>query len=236
MNNVQDAFKHNRARKHVIAGGAVILICITLLSCVSSFMIYREGFADMPGVFQHALALFAVVVVEGAFVWLVYGFTRAFSSLLERAISFGGMIFLVSVMLINIVTHFMMVKAIGLHPFQQAWLSWGAVTVFVAVLLIVLAITLADPVIRLIRLELRYMGRQQEIILEAKTEGLESERIHAAMADRAEWEAGQLAARIMGNTRNLPTQQPHVIRGFGGETYPTNYNFAPVQSEEDPKA
>jgi hypothetical protein len=39
-------------------------------------------------------------------------------------------------MLINIVTHFMMVKNLPLHPFQQAWLSWGAVSVFIAVLLI----------------------------------------------------------------------------------------------------
>lgn len=218
MQHSVDTFKHNRARKHVIAGGAVILVCITLLSCVSSFMIYKEGFADMPRLLQYGLALFAVIVVEGAFVWLVYGFTRAFSSFLERIISFGGMGFLVTVMLINIVTHFMMVKAVGLHPFQEAWLTWGAVSVFIAVLLIVLAITLADPVIRLIRLELRYMGRQQEVILEAKTEGLNGEQIQAAMAERAQWEAGQLAARIMGAGR---TQQGAQVRGFNP---PAAYN------------
>ncbi len=75
-----------------------------------------------------------------------------------------------------------------------------------------LAITLADPVIRLIRLELKYSGRQQEVILEAKTEGLESERIQAAMAARAEWEASELAERIMGNQRRLPTETP--VTGF----------------------
>src|SRR5215813_2508093 len=80
MASVQDAFKHDRARKNVIFGGAVILICITALSCISSFMIYRGGFGDMPFIFQQALALFAVIVVESAFIWLVYGFTRAFSS------------------------------------------------------------------------------------------------------------------------------------------------------------
>ncbi len=93
--SVQEAFKYNRARKNVIIGGAVILICITALSCVSSFMIYRSGFGDMPYIFQQALALFAVVVVEGAFVWLVYGFTRAFSSGMERLVSLAGMGFLV---------------------------------------------------------------------------------------------------------------------------------------------
>lgn len=197
--SVQDAFKHNRARKNVILGGAVILICITALSCVSSFMIYRGGFADFPPIFQHSLAFFAVIVVEGAFVWLVYGFTRAFSSGMERLIALCGMAFLVVVMLINLVTHFMMVKGIPLHEFQQAWVAWGAITVFIAVLLIVLFITLADPVIRLVRLELRYTGKQQEKILEAKTESLDSERILEAMANRAEWEAHQLADRILGD-------------------------------------
>lgn len=217
MNTIQDTFKHNRARKNVIAGGAVILVCITLLSCVSSFMIYKEGFADMPGAFQSALAMFAVVVVEGTFVWLVYGFTRAFSSFMERAVSFAGMSFLVMVMLINIVTHFMMVKHLELQAFQQGWLSWGAVTVFIGALLIVLAITLADPVIRLIRLELRYQGKQQESILEAKTEGLESERIMAAMSQRAQWESEQLANKIMGGAGGGVSFQPmqhSAIQGF----------------------
>lgn len=222
MSSVQDAFKHNRARKNVIYGGAVILICITAMSCVSSFMIYRSGFGDMPFIFQQALALFAVIVVEGAFVWLVYGFTRAFSSSTERLISLCGMSFLVIVMLINLVTHFMIVKGIALHPFQMEWIDWGAVTVFIAVLLIVLFITLADPVIRLIRLELRYQGRQQEKILEAKTEGLESERIQEAMAERADLEAHQLALQIMSGGR---PQLQRAIRP----------NMEPASASYDPK-
>jgi len=55
MNNVQDAFKYNRARKNIIIFGAVILIAITALSCVSSFLIYRLGFADLPYIFQQML-------------------------------------------------------------------------------------------------------------------------------------------------------------------------------------
>ncbi len=234
MHNVQDAFRHNKARQKVIVGGAVILVCITLLSCVSSFMIYREGFADMPVIFQHTLALFAVVVVEGAFVWLVYGFTRAFSSFLERAISFGGMCFLVWVMLVNIVTHFMIVKSIELTPFQDAWLSWGAVTVFIAVLLIVLSITLADPVIRLIRLDLKYLGKQQEIIIEAKTGGLDSEQILQAMARRADREANELAERIIGNPRSI-TASTHEVPGFGRVVQSPMYNLGPREVDSTPK-
>jgi hypothetical protein len=204
MGNVQDAFKYNRARKNVIIGGAVILICITALSCVSSFMIYRAGFGDMPFIFQQALSLFAVVVVEGAFVWLVYGFTRAFSSGMERLVSLAGMGFLVVVMLINLVTHFMMIKGVSLHPFRIEWVDWGAVTVFIGVLLIVLFITLGDPVIRLLRLELRYLGKQQEKILEAKTEALDSDKLQVAMKQRADFEADKLADRIIGDAQLLP--------------------------------
>jgi hypothetical protein len=207
--------KHKRARKNVVIGGMVILVAITLLSCVSSFMIYREGFADMPALFQNALALFAVIVVEGAFVWLVYGFTRAFSSFWERMISFFAMWALAAVMLINIMTHFMMVKKIELHPFQQAWLAWGAVSIFIGVLVTVLAITLADPVIRLIRLELRFIGKREETIINAKREGLDSEQVHQAISQRAEIESEQLAARILGQTKYL---QPHQIKGFSDST------------------
>jgi MFS family permease len=235
MTNVQDTFKHNRARKNVIVGGMVILVAITLLSCVSSFMIYREGFADMPPLFQHALALFAVIVVEGAFVWLVYGFTRAFSSFWERMISFLAMWGLAAVMLINIITHFMMVKGIELHPFQNAWLAWGAVSVFIGVLVIVLAITLADPVIRLVRLELRFLGKQQETILNARSEGLESERVQQAVAQRAEIESEQLAARILGNA-NTKYLQPHMIKGFSDGGQSSSYSYSPSTKDYDPKA
>lgn len=214
--HVQDAFKHNRARKNVILGGTVILLAITLTSCISTFMIFRGGFTDLPYAVQQALSLFATVVIEGAFMWLIYGFTRAFSSALERLISLCGMSFLVVVMLINLVTHFMMVKSVPLAPFQEAWISWGAITVFIAVLLVVLCITLADPVIRLIRLELRYLGLQQEKILEAKTDSLDSDRILEAMAGRAEWEAGQLAERILGEAayKNLRPARPGFVQAY----------------------
>src|SRR5262249_22980593 len=69
MNSVQDAFKYNQARKNVIIGGMVILVCITALSCVSSYTIYKTRFGDMPFIFQQAPALFSVLVVGGAFVW-----------------------------------------------------------------------------------------------------------------------------------------------------------------------
>ena len=133
MCDVNESCEYIRARKNVIIGGAAPLICITALSCLSSFLIYRAGFGYPPFIFQQALALFAVVVVEGAFVWLVYDFTRAVSSGMERLVSLAGMGFLVVVRLINLVTHFMMVKHVELSEFQVEWIEWGAVTVFIAV-------------------------------------------------------------------------------------------------------
>ena len=192
--------KHLKARKYIVIGGAAILFAITALSCVSSFLIYRDGFADMPYIFQQVLSLFAVLVVEGCFVWLVFGFTRAFSSAMERLICIIGLAFIVGVMLVNLTTHFMQAKGVPLHRYQQEWIEWGAVTVFIGVLLIVLFITLADPIARLLRLELRYSGKQQETIIEAKSEALESDRIRTAMTNRANSEAEQLAQQIEGET------------------------------------
>lgn len=190
--------KHADAKRNTRIAGAVIMFCITGLSCVSSFMIYREGFADLGLYLQVALSVFAIVVVEGAFIYLVYGFTRSFSSFLERAISFGAMWGLAMVMLINIVTHFMMVKGLPLNEFQHAWLAWGAVVVFIGVLIVVLSITLADPEIRLTRLEIRVWGAQQETLLRAKQSALKSKRVREAMAKRAAVEAEKLARQIEG--------------------------------------
>ena len=206
MSSVASAYKNDRARRNVIVGGGLILICITLLSCVSSFQIYKEGFSDTPFFVQSALSLFAVCVVEGAFVWLVYGFTRAFSSFAERVISLAGMAFLVCVMLTNIITHFMMVKSIPLAPFQQAWLAWGAVSVFIAVLIFVLLITIADPVSRLLRMELRYQGRKHETVIHAKQAGLDSELVQTALLERAAIEAEQFADEVIGEEVYRPRQ------------------------------
>lgn len=222
MNSAKDAFKNNQARRNVIIGGSLILVCITLLSCVSSFMIYREGFADTPFFVQQSLSFFAVIVVEGAFIWLVYGFTRAFSSFSERLISLAGMAFLVCVMLTNIVTHFMMVRKTTLAPFQEAWLNWGAVSVFIAVLIFVLLITLADPITRLLRLELRYEGKRKETVIQAKSAGLDSDRVMEAMIARAEIEAEELAEQIIGNSRpqsgSANLRQPRFASNYRART------------------
>jgi hypothetical protein len=174
-------------------------------------VIYKGGFTDVPHPFDKLLAIFAVIIVEGAFIWLVFGYTRTFSSGIERTICLIGMTCLLATMLLNLVTHFMIVKGIGLDPFQQTWCNWGAVLVFIFVLVMVLVITLVNPSVRLMRLELRYDGKQQETIWGAKLAGLDSEKIKSAMEQRAGFEADRLADQIIGESRRLP---PSPIEGF----------------------
>jgi hypothetical protein len=181
------------------AVGAMILLgALTLLSCVSSFVIYRGGFADLPRQFQTALALCCVVAVEGCFAWLLYGFAASFSSGVERGVGMAGIVFLFSTMAVNIVTHYQMAKRIDLNEFQRGWIEWGGVAVVVAVLAIVLVIELGNPESRLRRLELRVSGMQREAVLAAKRAALGEETVTRAMEERARREAEALARRIMG--------------------------------------
>lgn len=190
--------------------GVVIILSATLISCVSSFMIYKEGFTDLPQIVGVVASLLAVVLVEGAFGWLLYSFTNAFSSQLERILAFAGIAFLVCVMLVNVTTHYQMVKGKALHPFQHAWLDWAAVTVFLVIMCLTIAIKLCNPITRLRRLEIRAAGRELEAELAAKLEAMDSETVYNAMARRAEIEAGLLAQRIIGNAAG-PVAGPAAI-------------------------
>jgi len=225
MSSVQDAFKHNRARQNVIVGGGLILTCITLLSSVSTFQIYKEGFTDLTWTAQVGLALFASLVIEGAFIWALYGFTRAFSSWGERIFALIMMAFLVFVMATNIVTHFMIVKRVTLSPFQDAWVSWGATVVFIAVLVMVLLITLAEPVSKLVRQELVIAGQQHQAILDSKGAAVNSQPVQDAMHYLAAQEAEEMAQRIRnggfllgpGTTRHPePAASTRIQPGFTG--------------------
>jgi hypothetical protein len=51
------SYQHTQNRRRVVIGGAVIMAAITVLSCVSSFAIYRQGFADFRSWAQNSLGL-----------------------------------------------------------------------------------------------------------------------------------------------------------------------------------
>jgi hypothetical protein len=65
---------------------------------------------------------------------------------------------------------------------------------------------------------------QQEKILEAKTDSLDSDRIIEAMVGRAEWEADQLANKILGDAA-----QQRVLR-------PGRPGFASASTDYAPKS
>lgn len=195
-----------------------LIIAATLISCVSSFQIYKQGFTDLAPIVGIVFSLLCVALVEGAFTWMLFGYAQAFSSSLERLLALIGMTFLVAVMATNLVTHFQQVKGSALHPFQEAWLSWAAVTVFIAVLILVILIRLSNPLTRLTRLEIRAAGRELEAELAAKLEALDSETVYNAMARRAEIEAGLLAQRIIGGAAGsaaVTAEADKRIEGFG---------------------
>lgn len=188
----------NRQRQPAVIGGMIILIAITLLSGVSSFIIYRESFRDLPRLLEVVLAFAACLTVEGAFVWLLYGYANSFCSTVERVGAIAGMIFLVAAMMINLITHSMLVKKLALHPFQDAWLAWGAIAVFMGTLVLALLIRLGDPESRLRRLNLRVNGMEQEAVIVARQAALESEQVQAAIEKRITIEAERIAAQIVG--------------------------------------
>lgn len=209
MNNSNSQeFQATRARQNLIVGAGLIILCVTLLSCVSSYMIYREGFADAPWFAQQALSLIAVVVVEGAFVWLVYGFTKAFSSFGERMGSMVGIGFLLCVMTTNIITHFMMVKKLPLTGYQHAWLSWGAVSVFIATLLIVLYITLSNSTAKRERQSLRLEGKRLDMMYDVREQALKDDDVMEHLLENARQEARQLVSGILGANNKARIQQP----------------------------
>lgn len=196
----------NSNLRKTAAGAMILLGAVTLLSCVSSFVIYRSGFADLPSRFQTALALCCVLAVEGCFAWLVYGFATSFSSGVERSVSIAGIVFLFGTMAVNIVTHYQIAKGTSLNEFQRGWIEWGGVAVVVGVLAIVLVIELGNPESRLRRLELRVSGMQREAILAAKRAALETETVACAMEERARREAQALARRITGEDEWLKSE------------------------------
>jgi hypothetical protein len=188
----------NSNLRKTAAGAMILLGVVTLLSCVSSFVIYRSGFADLPSQFQTALALCCVLAVEGCFAWLIYGFATSFSSGIERSVSLAGIVFLFGTMAVNIVTHYQIAKRIDLNEFQRGWIEWGGVAVVVAVLAIVLLIELGNPESRLRRLELRVSGIEREAVLAARRAALETETVLTAIETRAAIEAERLARQISG--------------------------------------
>lgn len=134
-------------RKTVIIVGAAILAVLLMLGSAASFVVYEEGYAVFPAAIRLSLSSFGVVVSLGAFIWLVYGYTRAFSSGLTRFICLFGITALTVADCANLVTSFMLFTRIPLTPFQEEiWLPHASHFVFLALTVIVLLVSSADTI------------------------------------------------------------------------------------------
>jgi len=209
-------YQHQRARRITSLGAHVIILAVALLSCASSFKIFRESFADYPEL-QDLLGVFALLALEGFFLWNLYGFRRSFSTGVERGLSLLGITFALAVMLCNLATHSMQTRGLNLADWQQDWVGYGAVVTLVAILVVTLLISLADPVARKVRLELEYHGRRHEALLDARKAALRSDEFVAAAAEMASAEAAELVAQI----------------GSGSE--PRQIGFVTSETEDEPE-
>lgn len=122
-------FQENSFRRFNISV-AFALTCFMLLSSVAGFAVYRQSFSIAPWAAQQTFAAFIVIVEKIATAWLLYGFTRKFSSQLERIISGLGVTALLTVMLLNLTIGFRLAFRFPLGLFEQAWASYAVSAVF----------------------------------------------------------------------------------------------------------
>lgn len=177
-------------RKRVAIAGQLIILAISLLSCVSTFQVFRLSFADF-GWGQDVLGGFATVAVEGFFLWVIFAFRNTLQSGAERFLAVVGIVASMSAMLINLTVHALMAKNLPLSAFQKSWMESAGLGALVCILALVLLINLADTGVRLMRSELRFEGRKAEALLQARTDAIDSPEIVHALAQRASMEVAE---------------------------------------------
>lgn len=127
----------------------IALAVLTLQAVVLTAGTYGtnlKNFDDTPVPVAVLLALFATAVGYASFVWLGWGFFRAFGSESERVISVVGMIVLIGMFGANILTWVMDNLHYKLWDWQTQWQSWSSVVTFVFILIVVLLITISEPI------------------------------------------------------------------------------------------
>lgn len=204
------------ARKNVKITGCVILFCVTLLSVVSTYSITKSAWADQGTAVSRMMAIANVVVIEGAFLWLLRGYAVAFSEVVERSLCLAGMVFYAGIMLINITIHYRIVKGFTLNETEMGYVSWGAPMVIGVTLGLVTMIIMSDPVARQRRQELRIDGKQTRSVWDAKEIAGQSDEVSAAVEARALIEAQQMVQRLLtpgtataSNSRQIGFGQTH---------------------------
>jgi hypothetical protein len=190
--------KSSIARRNVRTIGALILGCATLLSVASSFKLTVTAWEDTGQALAKVLGFINVIAIEGVFLWLIFGFKKAFSSALEKTLAIIGILFYGLVMGVNILIHYRIVKHYSLNDFEQAWMSWGVAVVILATIALATMLSMADPESRAIRQKLKVEGKKQDMIWTAREMMLDSEYVGNAVESRAHLDAEEFVAGLLG--------------------------------------
>ena len=186
------------ARRNVRTIGAVILGCATLLSVASSYKLTVDAWKDTGETLAKVLGFINVLTIEGVFLWLIFGFKKAFSSALEKTLAMIGILFYGSVMGANILIHYRIVKHYDLNDFEQAWMSWGIAVVILATIALATGLSMADPDSRALRQSLKVRGKESDMIWQAREMMLDSDFVARAVESRAELDANDFVGRLLG--------------------------------------
>jgi len=134
----QEQFKTQRARRTVILLAGMILSGLTLVSLIASCLTYAESFQDCGPFLAMVFAVIVTFGVEGAFVLLVHGMSKAYEGyeMLVAVVGASGLLF---VMGANFIVHSHVARGMGVTGFEMAWRNYvGLIVPFLTIGLFVL--------------------------------------------------------------------------------------------------
>ncbi|NOT62801.1 MAG: hypothetical protein HOP19_21540 [Acidobacteria bacterium] len=174
---------------------------IILMGALSSGSLVWQTFAAKHIAARLLLTVLYIAVVDLALLWLVDGFTNAYSTDKQRKAALFGIVFFGAVALTNIVTHFMEFAGSPLSIYQREWLRWGLIAVVGVTFGVALYLKLNSPKIAQMRLERQYSALRDSVTVQAKTRALGSQVVQEAISQIEQIEAQAMAARLIEEAR-----------------------------------
>lgn len=214
--------------------GDLLIKAVVLLGALSSGSLVWTTFAGKHVAARIVITAIYIGVVDLALLWLVDGFTNAYSTDRQRKASLFGIVFFGGVVLTNIVTHFMEFAGSPLSVYQHEWLRWGLMAVVGVTFGVALYLKLHSPKVAQMRLERQYAALRDTVTVNAKTRALSSQVVQDAIAQIEQIEAQAMAERLIEEARQrhpklkavsqqpaiqprtpLWVAKPHAIKGNG---------------------
>jgi hypothetical protein len=222
---MQNQFKHDQARKSFQIFAALIVGCLTLVSLVASYSIYKESFRDWPESMSSLFAFLITVGIEIAFIVLVRAMLRALIGS-EIGVAGCGAVMLLGTMATNMITHHALVKGIPLNDFQRAWIDWIGITIPFATIALFVLLSWISPEAKERRQERRMAFLGKERALNYKEEYLNSEELDSQLAGMKGHIAEEVRRHIAGTLppapRNVYVQENKPTIGFGRPLDPSD--------------